>query len=72
MGPHNTCMLKQALSVSISLNSESSRMITYHATAGLAIDHPLWSLFAFAAAHFAVFHTQIGSDISRDHLQFFS
>jgi hypothetical protein len=54
------------------LNSESSRMITYHATAGLAIGHPLWFLFAFTAARFAVFHRQIGSDISQDHLQFLS
>jgi hypothetical protein len=49
-----------------------SRMITYHAIAGLAIDHPLWFLFAFAAARFAVFHRQIGSDILQDHLQFLS
>ena len=48
----------------LQLDSESSHMITYHATAGLAIDHPLWFLFAFAAARFAVFDRQIGSDIS--------
>ena len=33
---------------------ESSCMITYHVTAGLVIDHLLWFLFAFEAAHFAV------------------
>jgi hypothetical protein len=36
-------------------------MITYHATAGLAIDNPLWS---FIAAHFSVFHRQIELNIS--------
>ena len=54
------------------VDSESPRMITYHAIAGLAIDLPLWFLLAFTAAHFSVFHRQIRSDISRDHLQFLS